>query len=248
MDHAQTYEFVRNFTEELTGWLRIEDFSRFLIYTFNQGNAPNPLAALGLGQDARRIIYYNEEHNYYYVTIAFGAKTVDTLIVYCPHEQETDLITKPDHAIFTKYLTRVEREILIKPQFKLINPRVLHFFGEDSGAAGPSLKFCPYEIYSSFRDFLVALDFPEYVWHCEREEGPDLLFLMQGSFIPDGSEKSRVICVVDEEKVCRGKKYLHINEDLNISVLEELGDVSPGTLFNTRYTYLVPVNSFQPPA
>jgi hypothetical protein len=260
MEYKAQYEYALNIVKNFQNYIEIGDFRRFLLLVLNLESGPdNFLSQLGMGGSKGKVtLPYDPEKKMYYAKAMSGITLSNQMTIYLTCEKKTDqLINKADAKIFKDTLSDYEIKNLLPNKFKLICPNVVDYSSEAFTGKNKPKPFIG-AIESLFTDLLEFLIVQQmkyvFIWEGEGDQ-PDLLFTINMPFDPIHNAPAQFQyfdVYLDSTHQMRGNSFIWIHEDnkenIKIEVLKEIREkYSHSDMFNSNFTIIVPVKSFQIP-
>jgi hypothetical protein len=254
-DYAYALDQLKNFKN----YIEITDFRPYLLMVLNLESGPdNILSQLGMGAKGKTILPYDPEKKIYYTKAMSGMSMNNQITLYYRTEPKTDkLKNKSTDPIFTNALSAYEAKNLIPQKYLMICPKILDF-ATDAFTDDAKPKPFASAIESLFIDLLefLVVQSPKYVFLLEgKGDAPDLVFTLNLSFDPTHSAPNQYQyfdVFIDTDHRLRGNTFIWTKEDakenLQISFLKEIKEeFSHSDMFNSNFTIIVPVKSFDIP-
>lgn len=253
MNIQEKHQFAVKKFEAFQNHFEILDFRKFLLLILNldAGGPEAMLQQLGMGSKKRVVLPFDPEKKMYYTKVMSGLSYHNQLMIYHKTEKlSPEFVNDSKSVLFTEFLTPYERKNFIPGNFKIITPEVKDYtekilIGKNANkpvvTGIESLYFnLPEMIVSQKSKFLFLLE----------DEIADILFSMNISFNPsqDADHIQMIDLFVDETKQYRDKTFIQMKEEnLEIACVNEIKELSHGELYQSHFTIVVPIKSFEAP-
>ena len=256
MNYDEKYKYASEMLKEFKNFLEVSDFRKFLLLILNlEGGGPEALMRqLGLGGKGKTILPYDLKRKAYFTKIMSGLSLASHLIIYHKTEKLSDMfLNKADSPMFEKVLTPFERKNLLPTNFMLISPQVVDYSKE-----GLNDKMAPKEMISGIEtlfddlgEFIASHDLKFVFFLQGKGKKPDIAFSMNVAFTPNNDSPNDIQyfdVFVDEEMRMRDNTFIRMeNDELKLEFVKEIREFSHSEMYNSHYTIIVPIDSFNPP-
>jgi hypothetical protein len=252
MSNQEKYDFAMQKLKDFKNYIEIADFRKFLLLILNMesGGPEAILSQLGMGSKGKTVMPYDVEKQCYYEKIMAGMSMNDQLTVYIKSEEKTTkLVNKSDSELFVNTLSPFEQKNLLPGKFILLTPKVTDYTQQAyTTDMSPKTSIPAIEsLYTNLIDLIVSQNL-KYLFMIQGEEDePDVVFIIDMTFDPTHASTNQIQffdVFVDDSKQLRDQTFIKITEDLEITFLNEITDASYSEMFNSNFTIVIPVKSF----
>ncbi len=265
MNYDEKFEFAIQKLNDFENFLEVDDFRSFLLLllNLNSGGPQALLSQLGLGggKSHRINIPFDPTKNIYYTKLMSGLSIQNQLMIYSQSNEENapkKLIHKAESKMLEKHLSKNELKNLIPKDLVVLTPTVIDYTEKVLKENNKSNGFAS-GIESLFRDlaeFIISQKL-KYIFLIEGEgDDPDLGFAINLSIDPTQTSPDHLQLFdvyIDEEKKLREYNFIKMkNEDiekndLKMEFMREVEETSHAELYNSHFTIIIPVKSFNKP-
>lgn len=263
MNFKEKHAFALEKLSSFKNFIEVRDFRNMLLLSLNleSGGPEAILKQLGMGGSSpKTILPYNPEGKYYYAKIMSGLSMNDQLTIYLPVKNKLTekFVNKGDSEIIKENLSKFEQKNMLPKSFALITPEIIDYSQQVLIDSNKKKEIIPGidSIYVSLGE-LIATQNLKFIFLIEDEgDKPDIVFTINMSMDPQHHSENSIQyfdVFVDEKRELRDNIFIKMKtKDLkegiiDMEFLKEIKETSHSELFNSHFTIIVPIKSFNPP-
>jgi hypothetical protein len=257
MDYQQKYDFAIAKLKEFKNFIEVKDLRKFILLVLNleSGGPESILKQLGMGGKGKTVLPFDPQKKVYFAKVMASLSMGHQLTIYHKSDKiHTEFLNKAESPIFTKSLSLFERQNLLPNKFSIIVPETVDastkvMIGDDS----PKKIVVGIEaIYSNLAELIVSQGL-KFLFLIEgKSSEPDLVFTinMAIELNPDSPNQIQYFDVyIDDKKKLRDHTFIRMIDSeetpsLEMTFMEEIKEFGHSELYNSHFTIIVPVTSF----
>lgn len=241
-------DYIYSRLTSFSNFIELADFRSYLLFTLTSQVPNNILAQIGLSGSKGTIhLPYDPINEIYFQKI--NMITSGSIIVYTKHSALTEkFYLEKDDVIFKNYLSSNEISMGFQGKEKFVFPLV----SDCSSSNNSEITIKVDDLYHSLESF-ISLTEPNvlFVLDAENDKDPDLIFafnLMPEMPAAINQNTLKIDAFLDSDHKTREIQYLRkIKEDYKIKYLKDLDDLSHGDLYNSSFSLIIHIKSFNQP-
>ena len=250
IDLEEKITAIKNRFKDFKYFIELGSVKDFLLFTLN---APSKIVigpsfnfgkreSVSVGYDPFRKIYFTQMHTN---MLSGGSVTA-----YFPSESLTDeLVLKKDNKFFDDFFTKNEKDVAFATLEKfLFLQKAVAEFEDRTGGKPVNIKINEY--FKNLESFISSNNLPIcFILEGKDKSEPDLLFTfnLSTSINIQDINSLNISCYLDSEQKTRGFCYIKQDENLKVTLMEDLKDISHSELFKSTFVLLINIKSFNIP-
>ncbi len=256
MNYEDKYQFALKALANYQNSFEIGNFRKFLLLILNlESSGPEAmLRQLGMAPKGKTTLPYDPVKKAYYTKIMSNLSMKSQLFIYHKTDKLSEtFINKAESPLITDNLTTYESKNLLPSKFVIITPDVVDFSShvlKDQNSPKPCCVGIE-SLYENLAELIITQN-SKFLFLYEGEAA-DLIFTMNISMEPTSNSKNSIQffdVYVDEKKEVRTHTFIKMKKEavkkgnLSIEFLDDIKDLSHSEMFDSQFTIIVPIKSF----